>query len=136
MKQKYIILLTILIVIAVTGIITILTNFQKPIDKPDITWKNWSSIKSEDDCISHGGRWRTWGFWQGGKKECDMPYLDGGKICDDSSDCESDKCLFTGEKPIINASANGECAKWISTSCVNHHYFIKNGKIIKEICVE
>ncbi len=86
-------------------------------------------------CEMRGGRWYKWSFWQR-YPGCDLPYSDGGKNCNDLSDCESELCLYTGENPIVNASASGECAKWKSTSCVNHHYFIKNGKIVEQICVE
>lgn len=104
------------------------------------TWKDWASIESKEECESYDGRWSIWSFWQGGKEECDMPYPDGGKVCKDPSDCESNLCLYDTEEmynlPLVGQSAEGYCAYWISTSCVNHHYFIENGKIVEDMCIE
>jgi len=114
MRKKYTLLIIIIIVI---GIILI-TCFA-----PQLV------------CEMRGGRWHKWSFWQR-FPGCDLPYSDGGKICNDPSDCESNLCLYTGNNPVVDASANGECAKWRSTSCVNHYYFIEKGKIVKQMCVE
>jgi hypothetical protein len=79
-----------------------------------------------------------------------MPYPDGGKTCNDSSDCVSEKCLYAyGKKPgfgyytegkidkaLIGTESQGYCAERVSTSCVNHSYFIKEGKIVEEFCLE
>lgn len=133
--NKKVYLITLVLVLVIISTIFLLLNLPEK-SKPEWTWRNASVIKSEEECVSYGGKWYSWSFWQAGKKACDMPYPDGGKICDDSSDCESRLCLYTKENPIVNQSSAGECAQWISTSCVNHNYFIENGKIVEEICVE
>jgi len=100
-----------------------------------LTWKEWDQVRSAYECEANGGIWHSWSFWQDMREECDLPYPDAGNECNDSTECEG-PCLFTGENPVVNSSAMGQCAGWISVSCVNHHYFVEDGKITEEMCIE
>jgi hypothetical protein len=125
----------------ITNNLSFVDNITKIVDnstivKKDIMYKNASSIKSKDKCEQSGGVWHSWSYWQMGQEACDMPYPDAQKVCFDSADCVSNKCLYNGPRPIIDTPSSGECAKWISTSCVTHHYYIEKGRIKEDICVE
>ncbi len=105
-------------------------------ERCDKNWSEWESIKTKEECESCGGRWSKGLTFLVSYERCDMPYPDAEKACNDSSDCESKLCLYTGSNPVVDTVASGQCASWISTSCVNHHYFIENGKIVERMCVE
>lgn len=123
---------------------------KPPKDGIEKTWKDYDKITSFRECKYYGGKWHTWSYWQGDSRECDMPYPDGGKTCRDSSDCTSEMCLYDYEKQpgfgyytegeidksLIGTESEGNCAEWVSTSCINHSYFIEEGKIVEEFCLE
>jgi len=92
-------------------------------------------IDGASDCEIRGGEWHMWSDWQS-TEECDLPYPDGGKQCDDSSDCVSDKCMYLGEDAAQGVAATGECAPHISVGCATHYYYIEEGKVVMDMCIE
>lgn len=92
-------------------------------------------IDGPSDCENRGGIWHRWSYWQD-SEECDLPYPDGGQQCIGASDCISDECVYSGDEPVEGSAATGECARYISVSCVSHNYFVEDGKIINRVCIE
>lgn len=45
-------------------------------------------------------------------------------------------CVYDAENPLEGYAAKGICAARISVSCVMHHYFIEDGKVVEKRCVE
>ena len=136
-KGRYAIMLFIVILIIIILSLILYFNHNKKVVENNFSWKNWYLIKTQQECESLGGRWSVWSFWQNGEKACDLPIPDGGKECIDGSECENNLCLYAGDgEPKEGDSGEGECARWVSTSCVNWHEFIQVGKVHIEECIE
>lgn len=104
-----------------------------------LDWKLWRSVKNESECDTYGGRWRIWSFDQGNTSKCDMPLPDAGAPCTGFSQCagsQENSCIYLGVNPVEGIKATGQCRGWVSDSCVNHHYFVEDGKVVKVECVE
>ena len=99
-------------------------------DQELINKEIWQAV-----CEEAGGRWHIWSYWQE-EPACDLPYVDGGQECIDSSDCEGTLCKYMGENPVEGESATGECQSWHSESCVSHHWFVMQGKLVEQVCIE
>ena len=105
--------------------------------------------QTPEECEQLGGRWEVLGFSGPG---CNLPSLDGGKVCSDHSGCES-LCLVDDESVMkdtpdgvkvpdhfridqINAEGKdlkGVCSEWQSDfGC---HAVIEKGKIVV-ICID
>jgi len=73
--------------------------------------------KAQSDCEDDGGKWSV--SEQTSKGECNLPTLDAGKICNDSSDCESACIAESSMLPGIETT--GICYGWslLQSDCVN-----------------
>lgn len=73
---------------------------------------------TKEDCIKQGGLWNKIGIRP--TESCNIPTSDAGKICIDSSQCES-SCI--GEN---KDSSSGKCSEWkIVVGC---YAFVEDGK--------
>ena len=61
----------------------------------------------QESCEEVGGEWKVWGNALGAVAECNLPTSDSGKICSDSSECESYCEAPSGSE--IGSRVVGEC---------------------------
>lgn len=98
--------------------------------------QNIKLINSASECKFVGGRWDVSypnkydrSFKINFKRSCEIPFSDGGKICNDSSQCKSKYCIYDykhkldGEFILV-----GHCLRWGS----DHDVFGKFMEIIEE----
>lgn len=65
-------------------------------------------VTTAEQCKAQGGVWRKAGM--AGQTVCDLPTKDSGKVCSDSSECES-ICI------VPNATANSPIGKPVQGHC-------------------
>lgn len=81
-------------------------------------------LDTEEKCVSRGGIWGRVCLSQ--TLMCVRKFNDGGKVCSDSKDCESRKCLAIGREANEQGVTVGECVR-TSDPCGSFN-FIVNGK--------
>lgn len=85
---------------------------------------------------------RTGGIWitnpkisKSGKPECSSPTSDAGKVCSDSSECQS-YCSATVGGELSQKSgtqAVGRCYEWTHANCMRE---VNNGILQKQWCLD
>lgn len=85
-----------------------------------------SSPEEKAACESSGGVWKRWGLI--GEEYCQIPASDGGKSCNNGSECILDKCISEENK------APGKCQTYKNTfGCFS---YIEDGKVTGAICID
>lgn len=92
-------------------------------------------------CEQNGGLWHRLHDW--GEDVCDKQYPDGGKRCNDKTDCLSGQCIFDIEsipraetlsndenfKFVGDNKADGKCAEWDHSSTDTCYSYLLKGKV-------
>jgi hypothetical protein len=89
-------------------------------------------VDSRNDCVGSGGQWGPQGLGRFGG--CVRPTRDGGKACNDRSECEV-ACLYVGAKEARSTpGAIGQCAS--TDSRFGCRVFVSGGKVTGGLCVD
>ena len=103
---------------------------------------NPKALLTQEACEAAGGEWGTFGLVP--KERCNRHTSDAGKVCNDSSECESECIaqLSENEKREVNEKAakgqaiakQGKCSKLgINVGC---HAFVHKGQVPGIVCVD
>ena len=84
-------------------------------------------------CEARGGLWTSFDFLENAENECILPTSDAGKICTDSSQCES-VCIATDSDLISGENATGKCHGWNESGWHLCSPYVTNGKAVRVPC--
>ncbi len=87
-------------------------------------------VEERAACKDQKGAWRIWNNAQEGDPSCNLPTSDTGKICTDSSQCES-WCWVASPTAQVGDETTGKCYKWQKTLCMQE---IKEGIVQTQWC--
>ncbi len=99
---------------------------------------DFSIPQNEADCIEAGGRWGNIGLAT--YESCNLPTSDGGKICSDRSECESECIaeLTSEQKEMVQnddyIETTGKCYEY--QTVVGCRAFVEDGKVTYIICID
>jgi len=95
-----------------------------PVVKPNIP-------ENQKECVAKGGHWGSI-VLPGTPPRCDLKATDGGKICNDSSQCQGE-CMAPEGEPE-GTPLNGTCSEYIlNFGCARR---VEHGKVGPEICAD
>lgn len=99
--------------------------------RPDALKAAESDPGQKVECEEEGGKWEDKTTLSGG--QCNLPTLDSGKICNDSSECES-ACVAAGSL-LPGLQTTGICYGWslLEGECLNP---VKGGVTQGSTCEE
>nr|CAS02912.1 putative integron gene cassette protein [uncultured bacterium] len=120
-----------LILLLITSAFTSGCATQGPdVKKPGVPIWSRPSAASEAGCREIGGHWF---HSRSGEDFCDVPATDAGRVCRDSSECES-RCVASNDiEP--NTKVVGHCDQWHFSvgRCVNR---VVRGRATGGMCVD
>ena len=95
--------------------------------------------KDKETCLAMGGKWGRIGI--GSREECNLPTVDGGKVCTDTRDCEG-MCLAelspAERDQLVKNKAplatKGKCTQWrIVVGCIAR---LEDGQVKTILCID
>ena len=89
-----------------------------------------NSYSSKESCESIGGEWGVFSNLPNAVQECNLPTLDVGEECTDSSQCESYCQAPEGSEP--GSSVSGICYGFKTVTCMQE---VRKGLADGEWCV-